>query len=282
MEKRRQSKVKFADETPTPRDMVCCRCQKRFVVPLLLPCLHTLCKKCTNTEMVSLKCGKPPQCPVCCKPLNTQCDFPVNFVVSNMLNVAALNENSPLQFLCDSCESKGERVTTRCLDCHLFLCEFCSTAHRRITATKAHNLQTMEELRGQILNGRPSLLRPYFCSIHSSEKRSFFCQSCEQIVCHLCVLSQHEHHAISGIKEVAKTFKVNIKNLTEQVQNKRQYIDGQLVLVQDEIKELESNDRKVRLAIEKYFYKLIEALRRRMNRLLNESSCTAKQSWSLY
>ena len=273
-----RTKVKFADEIrPQSEDLVCPSCQKRFVSPLLLPCLHTLCKKCLDGEKISPKNGKLPRCPICLQSLDLRKEFPLNFVANNMVNLAAVHENTLLDFVCDSCETEGEKVTMRCHHCHLFLCAFCTTAHRRMSVTKSHILQPVEDLRGQIFKGN-RLQRPSFCLIHSSERLCYFCQTCEQTICRQCSLTSHQGHQYRNIDEVTKTFKVNMVNLTEQIKGKRKLLSEQVTSVQEKISTLQNHKRKIRVSVEEYFQTLIEALQNRMNELVNEveSLCATK------
>ena len=277
MAKPQRMKVKFADEMPNSSDLVCPGCRKRFVSPLLLPCLHTLCKKCIDGEKISPRNGSLPSCLVCSKVLDVRSEFPINFVVNNLVNKAAVQDHTPLEFVCDSCEAEGESVTTRCNDCFLFLCEFCSTAHRRMSATKTHTLQSVEELRGQIFKGNYDQ-RQSFCSIHVKERLLYFCQTCSQIVCRLCSLAEHEQHECRRITDITKTFKINMVNLAEQLKGKQKHITEQISLIQEDISTVENKKKQIRLSIEEYFQKLIEAMKDRMCELVNEveAHCSTK------
>lgn len=266
---KQRTKVKFADEMANTEDLFCPGCQKRFVSPLLLPCLHSLCKKCIEAEKVSPKNGKLARCPVCSKVLDLRCEFPPNFVVNNMINMAAVRENTTLDFVCDTCEAEGENVTMRCNDCNLFLCEFCSTAHRRMSATKTHKLQSVEELRGQLFKGN-HVQRSSLCSTHSTEKLCYFCQTCEQTICHVCSLSAHKQHEYRNIAEVTKTIKVNMVNLAEQIKGKQRHLIEQVSLIKEEILTVENQKKEIRSDVEEYFQRLIEELKNRMNELVNE------------
>ena len=183
--------------------------------------------------------------------------------------MAAVNEDTPLDFICDSCETEGERVTMRCSHCHLFLCAFCTTAHRRMSVTKSHLLEPVEDLRGQIFKGN-HLRRPSFCSTHSSERLCYFCQTCKESTCRQCSLTTHERHERKNISEVAKTFKLNMVNLTEQIKGKRKHLSEQATIVEEEISALQHFKKKIRVSIEEYFQMLIEALKNRMSELVNE------------
>lgn len=274
---KQRTKVTFADERVNSDDLFCPGCQKRFVSPLLLPCLHTLCKKCIDAEKISPKNGKLPRCPVCSKVLDLRCEFPLNFVANNMVNMAAVRENTSLDFVCDTCEAEGENVTMRCNDCHLFLCGFCSTAHRRMSATKTHNLQSVDELRGQIFKGN-HFQRSSFCSVHLSERLCYFCQTCEQTICRQCSRSTHEQHECRNIAEVTKTFKVNMVNLAEQIKGKKKLLSEQVSLIKEEILTVENQKKEISSSVEEYFQMLIEAIKNRMNELVNEveSHCSTK------
>ena len=279
MEKQR-TKVKFADEMPNSADLQCPSCQKRFVSPLLLPCLHTLCKKCIDAEKISPRNGKLPRCPICPQPLDLRKEFPANFVASNLVNLAAVHENSSLVFVCDSCETEGEKVTTRCNRCHLFLCEFCSTAHRRMSATKSHQLQPVDELRGVLYKGYHNS-RTSFCLEHLSEKLCFYCQTCDKAICHQCTLTSHERHEYRDVDKVAKTFKVNMVNLAEQIKGKRAQLKEQLNFLEEDISKLENRKSSIRARIEEYFQRLIEELKNRMNELVNEAELLCKTKLDL-
>lgn len=268
---KQRSKVKFADEMrPKAADIACPSCQKRFVSPVLLPCLHTICKKCmANEKLIASKNGKIPHCLVCSQSFDLRKDFPLNFVANNMVNLAAVRDNTSLNFACDSCETEGEKVTMRCNDCQLFLCEFCTTAHRRISATKTHILQPVEHLKGQISKGN-HLTCPSFCSVHSSERLCNYCQTCNETICRECSVTRHKEHELRKADEAAKTLKVNMVNLVEQVKGKLKHLGGQVTIIKQEILTSEDHKRKVCSTIEKYFKVIINALNNRMNELVNE------------
>lgn len=275
MAKQRQ-KVTFADELlHIQENLACPGCSKRYLSPRLLPCLHTICKRCVEDEKVSPKNGKVSGCPVCGLIFDAHTSIPVNFVVNNIVTSAAFSENSKYSFACDSCDSHDERVTMRCNDCYLFLCEFCTTAHRRMNSTKGHQLQSIDELRS---TDRPlvALHRPHFCFTHPSESICYFCQTCEATVCRECVISHHEGHQLRTIEEAAKTVKLNMVTLCEQTRVKQKRLQKHAMSTQEVITQASNKDLKTRASIEDYFKKLIAALKRRMDTLLSEFDTRSK------
>ena len=276
MAKQRQ-KVKFADELhDVEATMSCPGCSKRYVSPLLLPCLHTVCKKCIRHLTASPKNGKVPLCPVCGHSFDAHVDIPVNFVVNNIVTSAAMSENSLHSLPCDSCESEGERVTMRCSDCYLFLCDFCVTAHRRMTSTKAHRLQSIDDLRNDGAKSEFAIHRPYVCTKHALETLCYFCQTCENAICRECVITQHEGHQLRTIEEAAKAVKLNLATLCDQARAKHKRLERHAKFAGELIEQANTGDLKIRASIEEYFQKLIDALKRRMEALLSEFDSRSK------
>ncbi|XP_068736324.1 E3 ubiquitin-protein ligase TRIM71-like isoform X1 [Montipora capricornis] len=270
---KQRNKVKFADEMPSASDIACPSCKKRFVSPVLLPCLHSMCKKCLNNEKLKLSNNvKLRICPVCSQKFDLRKDFPLNFVANNMVNLAAVGENTTLDFVCDSCETEGEKVTMRCNDCQLFLCAFCTTAHRRMTATKTHILQPVEQLKEHHLKNST------LCSVHLSERICYYCSTCCETLCGECTRTRHKGHEFRKLDEVAKTLKINMVNLVEQVKGKVNNLSGKVTIIEQEISTLKDQKRNIRASIEEYFKVITEALNNRMNELVNEveSLCTTK------
>ena len=113
-----------------------------------------------------------------------------NLFAQNMLTVIALDNSSVNQISCENCISK-EPPVSRCTLCRKFLCNFCTTAHRRSRDTVDHQLSTLEDVRS-CLPGE--LAKPLFCSVHKKEKLVLYCESCQSSVCRDCTMMEHRSH----------------------------------------------------------------------------------------
>lgn len=272
-----QKQVTFAEELVTdltPRidsHLLCPSCKKRFVSPILLPCLHSICKSCLDDERVVPKNGKTARCPTCLEPLDLQRDFPVNFVLNNLANEAALATDNPQNVVrCDSCDSKDERVTMHCDECYLFLCNFCATAHRRMSATRAHHITSVQKIRSKSNNPSFVLPRPCFCAVHLKKQILYFCKTCQLAVCRECVLADHREHTLQRPGEVYKEVKSTITSMTDKIKKKRKKMQKSVSSLQEAITKIEKHSSKIRSAIEEFFETLLMAVRQRMKTLLAE------------
>ena len=65
--------------------------------------------------------------------------FPPNFVVTTMMDVAAVRAHDKNPIMCSSCEDKLT-AAARCIECMDFLCYDCRNAHMRLRLTKTHRV----------------------------------------------------------------------------------------------------------------------------------------------
>jgi hypothetical protein len=68
--------------------------------------------------------------------------LPPNFVVTTLIDKAALERFELEPVSCSSCEEKLP-ATVRCTDCMDYLCSTCHIAHHRLRLTKGHQVGVM-------------------------------------------------------------------------------------------------------------------------------------------
>lgn len=71
--------------------------------------------------------------------------FPPNFVVTTMMDVAAVRAHDKNPIMCSSCEDKLP-AAARCIECMDFLCHDCRNAHMRLRLTKTHRVSALSLL----------------------------------------------------------------------------------------------------------------------------------------
>ena len=183
--------------------MTCPVCALLFREPKILPCLHSFCMPCLES-LVSFDAQHRSSliCPQCRRrvqiPGEGVSSLQTNLFAQNMLTVIALDNSSVNQISCENCISK-EPPVSRCTLCRKFLCNFCTTAHRRSRDTVDHQLSSLEDVRS-CLPGE--LAKPLFCSVHKKEKLVLYCESCQCSVCRDCTMMEHRSHKYAFAKEI--------------------------------------------------------------------------------
>lgn len=56
-----------------------------------------------------------------------------------------------------------------------------------------------------------------FCTVHTQEQLSLFCQTCDQLTCRDCQLSEHREHKYKFIHEIAAETKTSVQTLLGEV-----------------------------------------------------------------
>ena len=127
-----------------------------------------------------------------------------------------------------------------CIECQDFLCEACIAIHQQDPLSKDHrivdspNSSCSSSRRTSPPNtaARSPVDLDGFddaqlknCASHSEEKLSFFCNSCVQVVCKSCVVSQHSHHSCVALKEAYGHVRPNIESVLGKSQVEADLLD---------------------------------------------------------
>ena len=129
-------------------NLTCQICDKLFLDPRILPCLHTFCCQCIESLVRNrpLK-DKMLKCPTC--QLDTGLDsrasvrkLPANSLLVSLLDLLLIQEGEAVG--CDICDASEESPAhVRCRECSVFLCELHEEAHKRARDTKQHVLLSL-------------------------------------------------------------------------------------------------------------------------------------------
>lgn len=132
-------------------NLTCQVCDKLFVDPKILPCLHTFCCLCIENLLRNrpLK-DKLFKCPSChfesgLDSRNSVRKLPANSLLVSLLDLLRIQEGEAIQ--CDVCDCSVDEspADLRCRECSVYLCELHAEAHKRAKDTKRHVLLSLGE-----------------------------------------------------------------------------------------------------------------------------------------
>ncbi|XP_038070872.1 mucin-19-like isoform X2 [Patiria miniata] len=227
----------------------CPICHGRYQQPKALNCLHTFCQACLVTLHEYASHGSfasaSIQCPIC----NQKSDLPregvaklkTNFHLVGLLEEITVQERAAQvsnMKICGSCEQE-KRAVSRCIDCSMDLCLNCQTVPRHMAAVLAqHTVASLEELScGKIADSVRKQRGMPECPKHPANKKLFFCETCEELMCKDCS-ADHERkdasntpHPILDLESAAS----NRRKSTEEVLAKLQLIRSDFISSLDTI-----------------------------------------------
>ena len=209
----------MAEDTPSV-SMTCEVCSEYYTDPLMLPCLHSFCKKCII--QAKKKEGSPDtslKCPTC----DTIVPLPDGKVEDLTQNLWLAHESKEVSIkkkihnkeakLCDKCnvdDDSGVAVVF-CCDCGQFLCDHCKQSHKRKPKKADHKLINLDTEEFEMPTIKHQAI---YCARHSSQelnKLIYYCKDCDQLVCPNCLLTKHKDHKIVESTDMGDTAREALK-----------------------------------------------------------------------
>ena len=197
----------------------CPICYELYKKPKYLPCYHSYCEEC----LVKLVAQSNITCPECRKtsvvPSGGVQQLPNNFFINRLLDEVALKRKveGEEEAKCDQCV-REDPVEVLCLDCGMFLCNYCYGHHKYSKEYQNHNMMPLNELRSKKEEVTIKPKAKYtMCQKHELEL-NFYCETCDQLVCHYCIMKDHFKHDHDTVKEMAVKHRKELDKIMEPVE----------------------------------------------------------------
>ena len=226
-------------------------------------------------------------CPVCKRehtvPLGGMTQFPADFEAIQAIEMELLQKSltkSKMSQKCGSC-SKERPITNHCDECG-GICQRCTETHEELVIFAEHTVVPIKEVTADSLGPKK---KTHLCGRHR-EKVTMYCDSCSQVICHICIVKQHQSHSVSLLEDVDEKLQEKINRESKDVQETqrtfekyREYIarvDGEMAG--------ESYTKKLREKVSAKFNERIRRLQDKRESLVqyidNYDSQSKKQVWS--
>ena len=157
---------------------------------------------------------------------------------------------------CEHCDS-GDSAVSRCSDCSVFMCEFCVTAHKRINATKSHQILSLMEVKKL---GSKALIKPSFCSKHKGETLKLFCSTCQKTICRDCTIVDHREHKYDFVTDVAEKEKEIIQGFLAKAKVKEHAVVDDIKAVQTMKNGVQKKVSEVNKEVDAFYDEQVKAL----------------------
>ena len=197
----------------------CPVCYEVYKRPKYLPCYHSYCEGCIEKiqKSGSIICPECREASVV--PAGGVEKLPNNFFINRLLDEVDLKRKveGEDEAKCGMCVDEGKAVSL-CLDCVTFLCDGCHGWHKRLKGNEDHNITELEELQSKKkqVDMRPKA-ESMLCPDHDLEM-NFFCETCDQLVCHYCTTNEHNGHVHNSVKKMADKHRNEMVKMIEPVE----------------------------------------------------------------
>ena len=261
----------MAENTNLTITMTCEACAEYYTDPLMLPCLHSFCKKCLikakekqGSANTSLKC------PTCDTSVNLP-DGKIEGLTQNLWFEHKSKEASIKKKMfgkeaisCDKCgvDDFSDVAVVYCCDCGQFLCDHCKKIHKRNKKEANHtliDLETKESIELPIIKHEEG-----YCMRHTDQKLIYYCNDCEKLVCPNCLPIHHNSHmdkikdyvdlgetACKALKQSVASCDGVIPPVTEAIANGEKMLQQIATCTEEASKEIKETFEKLKAVLDK-------------------------------
>ena len=251
--------------------LTCPVCLELYKKPKYLPCYHSYCEEC----LVKLVAQSNITCPECQKtsvvPSGGVKQLPNNFFINRLLDEIALKRKveGKEEVKCDLC-IRGDTVEVLCFDCSAFLCARCLDYHKYSKEYQNHNVMPINEVRSkkQAITIKPKSSYA-LCQEHELEL-NFYCETCDQLVCHYCIMRDHLKHNHDTVKKMATKHRKELDKVMEPVEKITKELSLLFKKVSDMRDKIGVQADEIDKEIDGYYKELQQRLRQQRDKLKKE------------
>ena len=254
----------------------CTICLTDYTDPKLLPCFHVFCKKCLEPLVIQDHDGLSLQCPICRHstklPPKGVAALQSDFHVEHMFEIRDAFEKAkqPQKTRCEKCED--DNTTGFCRDCGEFICDACTTVHRKWKQFKSHEIISLEEVQTEATN----LVRPKkqvsYCPRHPESILKIFCETCSELICIDCTIGLHPRpeHCYNLVSDIFPKHKEEIVASLQPVKQQLSTVTKALHTFEERVREIEEQKTITEAAVHKEINLLQQLLEQRRAELISK------------
>ncbi|CAB4039240.1 tripartite motif-containing 45-like [Paramuricea clavata] len=179
------------------------------------------------------------------------------------------DQPSARKIVCDNCDSE-DAAQSRCNECEIFLCQYCSEFHKRSRPTKHHELVTMEQLKSNA--GPQNIAEKMRCRKHKEEVIKLFCKTCQTTICRDCTIVDHQGHKYGFVEEVAVEQKRHLQSNLNEVKQRKGRIAQGIVNLKKFNEGLEAKKKSTISEISHHFDQLLKAVESRKREMMEKAT----------
>ncbi|XP_076103865.1 uncharacterized protein LOC143072679 [Mytilus galloprovincialis] len=188
-------------------------------------------------------------------------------------------QKGQVPMLCQMCEESKE-IKWKCLLCDFLLCTKCQKLHKKVKSTDQHTIIDIKDISSHQQQIKDKLdLSNIQCGIHSEHNCFLFCQSCEVVVCPLCITKIHNKHTMvelaEGYQLTLKSMKTFNSEIEEEIDQNEEKLSELGILKSSEERKYElekqnilNREKKLKDEVEKHTNKLLKELDQRKEILM--------------
>ncbi|XP_024612762.1 tripartite motif-containing protein 66 [Neophocaena asiaeorientalis asiaeorientalis] len=168
---------------------------------------------------------------------------------------------------CSECKEK-RAAHILCTYCNRWLCSSCTEEHRHGPAPGGPLFPRTQKGSPGVNGGSGDFT--LYCPLHTQEVLKLFCETCDVLTCHSCLMVEHKEHRCRHLEEVLQNQRMLLESVTTQVAHKKSSLQTSAKQIEDRIFEVKHQHRKVENQIKMAKMALMNELNKQANGLIEE------------
>ncbi|XP_047733858.1 tripartite motif-containing protein 66 isoform X5 [Prionailurus viverrinus] len=168
---------------------------------------------------------------------------------------------------CSECKEK-RAAHILCTYCNRWLCSSCTEEHRHGPAPGGPLFPRAQKGPPGVTGGSGDFA--LYCPLHTQEVLKLFCETCDVLTCHSCLMVEHKEHRCRHLEEVLQNQRMLLESVTTQVAHKKSNLQTSAKQIEDRIFEVKHQHRKVENQIKMAKMVLMNELNKQANGLIEE------------
>ncbi|XP_016062087.1 PREDICTED: tripartite motif-containing protein 66 [Miniopterus natalensis] len=168
---------------------------------------------------------------------------------------------------CSECKEK-RAAHILCTYCNRWLCSSCTEEHRHGPAPGGPLFPRAQKGSPGVSGGSGDFA--LYCPLHTQEVLKLFCETCDVLTCHSCLMVEHKEHRCRHLEEVLQNQRMLLESVTTQVAHKKSSLQTSAKQIEDRIFEVKHQHRKVENQIKMAKMVLMNELNKQANGLIEE------------
>ena len=266
----RDNKIK--NNLKSLKDKIICKvCNKQYVNPKTLPCLHSFCASCIEMMRIRELESSKVTCPEC----NKEVDIKDNLADGYQTNRYIAEYNflqkvyREVDTTCEKCTGKSVKASSFCESCGKFVCDLCVTIHRSWSEFASHKLLSMSDLRENHQKYIPDPT-PHTMCIHHGKECTIYCETCRIEICHECIVRHHREHKYDLVVDSSKVHKAALLEKLQTIETVPSELDEAIEKLSELVGNLSQMGKDARESFNQAFDRAESAIAQHRKALISE------------
>ena len=177
----------------------------------------------------------------------------------------------PQKVLCTKC-NKNRSATSYCRDCGKYICASCTAVHSDWDDFSEHEVVALEQLESKVKQLDSLKKVVLYCSLHKGKELELYCETCEELICHNCIVKKHcrPEHKYDLVDDTFEKHKAEIVASLGPVENQLGIANEALQQIEQQSGDVNEQRVATKMEIQKIVQQLHEMLEARKAELMGK------------